>query len=167
MALFALQHLHCVAVSSQPGATSPVVATPAATTTGATAAATAPAATAGGGGTANVNLTFTGTSVFDAKGTKGTCKVVTVNGAPHFGFEATDADYPGLGQSFSMAELNANVIDVKWVVDAKTAYGNNPASHIDLGSDHKLITIDQDLVPFTSAGVTAGPEHVKGVVSCP
>ena len=156
--------------AATPGATTPVVVTPAATG-GATAPASTVAATtgstAGAGGTANVNLAFTGTSVFDAKGTKGTCKVLQVDGSPRFGFEATDADYPGLGQSFSMAELNPNIVDVKWVIDATHSYGNNPGSHIDLGSDHHIITIDQDLQPFTAGGVTAGPEHVKGVIICP
>jgi hypothetical protein len=152
---------------STPVASSAVMATPVTTGPASTAAASPAATPAAAGGSANVNLVFTGTSAFEAKGTNGTCKVLQVDGAPHFGFEATEADYPGLGMSFSMAELTANSVDVKWVVDAKTAYGNNPASHIDLGSDHKLITIDQDLIPFTSGGVTAGPEHVKGVIGCP
>jgi hypothetical protein len=151
-----------------PGATTAITVTPGATAPAATAGATLAAATSGAGsGTAVVNLTFTGTSVFDAKGTKGTCKVLLVNGSPRFGFEATDADYPGLGLSYSMAELNANTVDVKWAVNATTAYGNNPQSHIDLGADHRTVTIDQDLLPFAMGGVTAGPEHVRGVINCP
>jgi hypothetical protein len=155
--------------AATPGASSPVLVTPpAASPIETSPLATTPAPTAaGGGGNANVNLTFTGTAAFDAKGTKGICKVLQVNGTPRFGFEATDADYPGLGVSYSMVELNANSVDVKWLVNATTSYGNNPGSHIDLGADHRTITIDQDLVPFTAGGVKAGPEHVRGVISCP
>ena len=168
-AAFALAACSSPAPAATPVASSPVAVTSAAASPVATSpVATAQAPTAaGGGGNANVNLTFTGTAAFDAKGTKGLCKVFQVNGTPRFGFEATDADYPGLGLSFSMAELNTNVVDVKWLVNATTAYGNNPGSHIDLGADHRTITIDQDLVPFTAGGVKAGPEHVRGVISCP
>jgi hypothetical protein len=167
-AAFALGACGSAAPAVTPGATTAIVVTPAASAPAAATAATAPAATsAPGGGTAIVNLRFTGTSVFDAKGTKGTCKVLQLNGGPRFGFEATDVDYPGLGLSYSMAELNANAVDVKWVVNATTAYGNNPQSHIDLGADHRTVVIDQDLMPFVAGGVTAGPEHVSGTITCP
>ena len=76
-----------------------------------------------------------------------------------FSFEATEADYPGLGTSFSMANLSGDYVDVKWVVDPKTFYGNTAETSIVLSSDHHSIEIDGALAP--------GHEHVKGTVSCP
>ena len=127
--------------------------------------ASAPAATTGAGtGQPAVDLTFTGTFAFTAKGTAGRC--VMAGGL--FGFEGTEADYPGLGVSYSMGVFGGNV-DVKWVKDDDNSWGNNPSSTITLTPDHHGISIDQDLAPFTnmSTGKTAGPEHVKGTITCP
>lgn len=141
-----------------------------------TTAATAGAETPGSGtgapttaaGTVMVDLTFTGTFNFTAKGSKGRCIIVgRSDGTTAFGFEATEADYPGLGQSYSMGELG--IVDVKWIKDEKSSWGNNPSATITVTPDHHGISIDQDLSPFTnmSTGDTAGPEHVKGTIACP
>ncbi|HUQ44464.1 MAG TPA: hypothetical protein VM451_08690 [Candidatus Limnocylindria bacterium] len=145
-----------------PNATSGAsVAPPGATTVGATTSG-------GGGGTAMVDLTFTGTYAFTAKGTAGRCILFArQDGTTAFGFEATEADYPGLGKSYSMAEFNG-FADVKWVKDDAVGYANNIDSTITLTPDHRGVSIDQDLSPFTpEGGVPAGPEHVKGTITCP
>lgn len=119
-------------------------------------------------GTAQVDLTFTGTYPFTAKGTVGRCAVAVVGGATAFAFEGTEADYPGLGASFSVAELSGRV-DIKWVKDADTSWGIPPSAVIQATPDHHGVTLDVELSPFTNtaSGKTAGPEHVKGTITCP
>jgi hypothetical protein len=146
---------------STPGATNAATSGPA--TPGSATGAPSTAA-----GTPMVDLTFTGTFNFTAKGTKGRCIVVgRSDGTTAFGFEATEADYPGLGQSYSMGEFGG--VDVKWIKDEKSSWGNNPNATITVTPDHHGISIDQDLSPFTnmSTGDKAGPEHVKGTIACP
>lgn len=118
-------------------------------------------------GTAQVDLRFTGTRAITAKGTAGRCIIVKVGDRVQFGFEATEADYPGLGLSYSMANLNANYVDIKWVIENGISYGNPVAGGGTLSADHHSVTIDVDLSPFTSASGTPGAEHVKGTISCP
>jgi hypothetical protein len=144
------------------GGSAPVATTAGATTPGATIAG------GGGAGTAMVDLTFTGTYAFTAKGTAGRCILGTAaDGTKRFGFEGTEADYPGMGKSYSMAEFSG-LVDVKWVKDDAVSYGNNGTDPITLTPDHHGIFIDQDLAPFTpQGGVEAGPEHVKGTITCP
>jgi hypothetical protein len=133
----------------------------------ATVAPASPAPATAAAATAMVDLTFSGTFNFTAKGTKGRCIVVqTSGGGTAFGFEATEADYPGLGQSFSMAEFG--VVDIKWVIDADHNYGNSSSSVIQVSPDHHAVTVDEDLAEFAAmGGPKPGPEHVKGTVSCP
>jgi hypothetical protein len=150
------------------GTTSP---TTAATAADATTGATAPGATTsgggGGGGTAQVDLTFTGTYSFTAKGTAGRC--IVSSGTPaRFGFVATEADYPGLGKSYSMVEGTPGYVDIKWLKDDATSWGNRMGSQIQTTPDHHGVIIDEELAPFTpQGGVAAGPEHVKGTITCP
>lgn len=128
--------------------------------------ASGPTATFGGGKSAQVDLTFTGTYAFTAKGTAGRCIVIQRTDGVAFGFEATEADYPGLGQSFSMGEFNG-LVDIKWIKDDATSWGNNPNASITLTADHHGVSMDQDLAPFTPMGGSpAGPEHVSGTVIC-
>lgn len=158
------------AACAAPGAGSPAVPTPAgsgaASTFGPpTPGASAPAATSAGTGTAMVDLTFTGTYAFTAKGTAGRC--LHGGGGTIFGFEATEADYPGLGQSFSMAEFNG-IVDIKWIKDDDNSWGNSPNATITLTPDHHGISVDQDLAPFGPiGGPRPGPEHVAGTITCP
>lgn len=119
-------------------------------------------------GTAQVDLLFSGTRAITAKGTAGRCIIVKVGDRVSFGFEATEADYPGLGLSYSMANLNADYVDIKWVIENDISYGNPPAGGGTLSADHHSVTIDVDLSPFTMVGgTTPGPEHVKGTITCP
>lgn len=145
---------------------------PAGTTAGGSTGATPPTAaapSAAGGGSAAVDLTFTGTKAFTAKGSAGTCRLFKHgDGTVSFGFEATEADYPGIGQSFSMSNMSGAYVDIKWVIDATTSYGDSPKSPVVLSADHHSISVDMDLSPFTpQGGAAAGPEHVKGTVACP
>ena len=118
-----------------------------------------------GSGPAVVDLKFTGTRVIFATGTNGTCKLVTVDGATKFGFEASAADYSAFGQSFSVAEVDT--VDIKWVIDANIAYANDPNVVIQISADHHTVTLDQDLEPLSSGGgPLPGPQHVKGTITC-
>jgi hypothetical protein len=129
------------------------------------AVATVAPTKAAGSGTAMVDLRFTGTLPISAQGTAGRCIVITrADGTVAFGFEATEADYAGLGVSFSMANLNADFVDIKWVVNGSVAYGD-PGSGITLSPDHHAVQLDVELSPFTPNAKS--PEHVKGSVSCP
>ena len=158
----------CAAPGTGAGATSaPTDTSPA---TGPSAGGKAPAATTsggGGGGTAQVDLTFTGTYSFTAKGTAGRC--IVSSGTPaRFGFEATEADYPGLGKSYSMFEGTPGYVDIKWLKDDATSWGNRMGSQIQTTPDHHGVIIDEELAPVTpQGGVAAGPEHVKGTLTCP
>lgn len=125
----------------------------------------APTAAPVSSGPAVVDLKFTGTRVIFATGTNGTCKLVTVDGATKFGFEASAADYSAFGQSFSVAELDT--VDIKWVIDANIAYANDPNVVIKISADHHTVTLDQDLEPLSSGGgPLPGPQHVKGTITC-
>jgi hypothetical protein len=132
---------------------------------------TAPATGGSGSNLAKVDLTFTGSRPFVASGQGGRCLLIKgPSGAvTSFGFEATDADFPGLGQSFSMAQFAGNpYVDIKWVIDGATAYARPLEGTITLSADGRGVTVDTDLAAMTSAGgVTPGPEHVQGTVVCP
>lgn len=138
---------------------------PPATSGPATAGPTSPPATTAGG-LAQVDLTFTETFAFTARGTKGTCKLFTQDGKLNFGFEGTEADYPGLGLSFSLVEFGT--VDIKWVKDNDHNWGNDTKTVIQVSSDHRSVTLDQELEQFHAQGAPLpGPEHVKGTITCP
>lgn len=131
-----------------------------------------PAPTSGpsvGTGGPVVDLTFTGSQIFTAKGSAGRCILVTrTDGTLHFGFEATEADYPGLGQSFSLANLDGTYVDIKWVINDALAYGDDPTAPVALSSDHKSVTLNGALGEFVPIGVAPShPESVTGTISCP
>ena len=110
---------------------------------------------------AAVDLAFTGTLVFVAKGPGGSCTPGKgTDGAVTFGFEASDVDFPGLGSSFSASESRRDYVGIKWIVDPNRAFGNTAATKITLSPDHHSIQLDTDL-----GG--PGPEHVKGTITCP
>jgi hypothetical protein len=126
--------------------------------------------------TAQVNLTFSGTKDFTAIGSAGACRLGQApDGSVHsFGFEATESDYPGLGMSYSMAELSPGYVDIKWVLDGSSAYGRpGPAqggsdADVVLSQDKHSVTIDVELSQFKTAGSKGpGPEHIAGTIICP
>jgi hypothetical protein len=90
------------------------------------------------------------------------------DGTFSFGFEATEADYPGLGTDYSMANLSADFVDIKWAVDATTAYFNAQETSIVLSADHHSVRIDGNLAPGqVGTNPPSGPEHLSGTISCP
>ena len=106
-----------------------------------------------------VDVTVTGKHPFVAKGTKGRC-IVT---ADQFGFEMTDADYPGVGASFSVAELKPT--DIKWAFTRDEVLTNSSTGGIlAVTPDHKSIAIDVDLTGPPDGSVQA---HAKGSITCP
>jgi hypothetical protein len=115
---------------------------------------------------------------FTAKGTAGRCAMGTPagGGLPIFGFEATEADYPGLGQSFSMLQFSGSnpYVDVKWVIDDNNSYGQSGPVYtagpntITLSADHHTVTLDAQLSGLAPQGKPVpGAEHVTGTIACP
>jgi hypothetical protein len=162
-----------LAACSSPAAipTAPPVgatATPAGASSGATAAAATagPAQTQAGTRTPQVDLTFSGTVNFVAQGSKGTCQVGTASdGTFVFGFFMTEADFPGLGQSFQINEdLATHKVDMKWLTPggAVPFFGIMTGGVTTISPDHHSITLDADLPP--SGDFT---EHIKGSITCP
>jgi hypothetical protein len=163
--------------TAAPATSAPATSAPATVAATATATATAaasvaptvgpPSAAAG----PDVNLTFTGTIAITAVGSAGHCGLIkdATGKVVSFGFEASEADYAGLGTSFSLAELSPGYVDVKWVVDGANGYarpgpaGGGSDSDLVLSSDGHTLTLDVQLQPFGSSG----PEHVAGTITCP
>lgn len=128
---------------------------------------------------AQVDLTFTGSHPLTAKGSAGRCSLGTPvgGGVVRFGFEATEADYPGLGRSFSLMQTSStsDYVDIKWLLDDLSGgYGrpdpgsSHPAGTATLSPDHHAVTIDVELDQFVPQGGSGpGPEHVSGTINCP
>ena len=138
-----------------------------ASTAATTAAATAgPAQTQAGAKTPVVDLTFSGTVNFVAQGSKGTCQIGKASdGTFVFGFFMTEADFPGLGESFQISEdLASHKVDVKWITPGGAApfFGIMTGGGVTIAPDHHSIALDADLPP--SGAFT---EHIKGSISCP
>jgi len=153
----------------------PPIATATAAGSAASPAATAASTPRPTAGSAQVDLTFTGTHQFTAKGSAGRCSLGTPagGGLVLFGFEATEADYPGLSKSFSLLTFGQNpeYVDLKWVLD-NGGYGrpDNPPDPADLtlSADHHTVALDVDLDQFgPQGGPMPGPEHVSGAITCP
>jgi hypothetical protein len=107
----------------------------------------------------SVDLVFTGSKPFVAKGSAGQC------GAAGGWFVATEADYPGFGIGFELFfSPPYNIVNIKWVLDAGHAYSNQfPKSGIVLSADKHSVRFDGDLAPSSGTG----PEHVSGTITCP
>lgn len=170
--------------TSSPSATAPAAPSPSApasaSQTSSTAAATpsiGATATPKATGTAQVDLTFTGALAFTAKGTAGQCLLGTPvgGGLPTFAFNASEADYPRLGQSFSLLQFAGTnpYVDLKWVIDDNNAYGQSGPVYtgtntITLSADHRAVTLDAQLSGLAPQGKPVpGPEHVTGTITCP
>jgi hypothetical protein len=132
-------------------ATTPTLAPTAAPSLAPTTAAALPA----------VDLIFTGTYSFIAKGSAGQC----LNGP--FNFQATEADYPGFGQAFEVWNDATTGSDLKWVGDTY-AYGRAFTTVMSLSADGRTMQISGPLQPFGPAGgPLSGPESVSGSITCP
>lgn len=155
----------CGSASGTAGTTSPTQGSSSGPTTTPASASANPAPSSA----VSVDLTLSGTVNVIAKGSKGRCILITrSDGSLSFGFEMTDADYPGIGQGFSLGNFSGSYVDIKWVVDDKIAYGDASASPVILSADHHSVDLDGDLSAFTpQGGSPAGPEHAKGHISCP
>jgi hypothetical protein len=163
-----------VAACSAPAAitTAPPTAGPAASTPGSSSVATAAAATAGPAQTQSgprvptVDLTFSGTVNFVAQGSKGTCQIGKASDGTYvFGFFMTEADFPGLGDSFQITESpGTHTVDMKWLTPggAVPFFGIMSETGVTFSPDHHAITLDADLPP--SGDFT---EHIKGSITCP
>jgi hypothetical protein len=107
----------------------------------------------------SVDLVFTGSKPFVAKGSAGQC------GAHGGWFYATEADYPGFGIDFDLSFSTPVNPFIKWNLDAAGhGYSNQfPKSGIALSADKHSVRFDGDLSP----SVGTGPEHVSGTITCP
>jgi hypothetical protein len=137
---------------------------PVASSAASTAASAAPSK-----GTVSVDLVFTGTLAFTAKGTAGQCSLShnLADGSDIFGFAATEADYPGLGQGLYLNwYIGTHTLSYKWVTVAGGPIYSSSLTEgqgVTYSSDHKSITIDADL----NTGISQPTEHLKGTISCP
>jgi hypothetical protein len=132
---------------------------PAATSTGPTNSSTAGAKPA-------VDLTFTGTLNVIAKGSAGRCDLGRHSDGSivAFGFNATDADYKGLGVNLNFTEdVGSHRMTMKWAaVQGTYAWFGYMDTGVTISADHRSITLDGDLPKDP-----AHPEHVKGTIACP
>lgn len=155
----------CGSTSGTAGTTSPTQGSSSAPTSVPASASAHPASS----GAASVDLTLSGTVNVIAKGSAGRCILFTrPDGSVSFGFEMTDADYPGIGQSFSLANFSGTYVDVKWLVDDTTAYTDDPKAPLTLSADHHTVELHGNLVGMTpTGGSPAGPETADGRITCP
>ena len=158
----------CTAPAGNPTAapaTGGVATTAAAATTGPATGATTPAATtAPGGGKPVVDLTFSGDFPLTAKGAGGDCDIgKDASGAPiGIAFNASEADFAGLGTSFNITEdIASHKVSVKWVF-GDTFIAGVLGSGVTVAPDHASVTFDSDL----PAGV-GRTEHLQGSITCP
>ncbi len=157
-----------VACSDDPKAAAPtttVATTPTTEPTTSSSTTVAPTTTAAPAGNGTVNLTFTGTLVFTAKGQGGRCD----NTAHAFSFTMTKGDFPAAGESFVLTADTATDGAIRWDFggDRRWASSGSHASLI-FSSDMRSVTIADDLVPqATASGATPGPVHVSGTIACP
>lgn len=110
-----------------------------------------------------VDLTFTGVSSFVAKGTAGQCTLGkdAAGNVVNFGFGATQADYPGLGDGFYVSEGPAGFLTIKWLASAGVGYLNFGDIVNAISADHHSVTLDADIKG------SPGTEHVAGTIVCP
>ena len=149
--------------SGSSASTSPASANPSQPSpSGANGSSSAPSAAGSG---VLVDLVFSGTTPFTAKGTGGKCDPVYY-GSNKVGrvFDAGDTEFPGLGMSFG-AEVS-DLPNIKWWLHGDVYYIGT--SGLTLSADGHTITLDVGMLGAVPAGQTPpGPEHVKGTVFCP
>jgi hypothetical protein len=133
---------------------------------GSVAASVAATATpAGSAGTVSVDLVFTGTLPLTAKGAAGQCTLghSTADDSVVFGFQAIEADYPGLGDGLYLNEdIGSHRLTLKWASAVAPSLADLAEGQgVTYSSDHKSITIDADI------GSIDKPEHLSGTITCP
>lgn len=147
--------------SDEPEADSTTTTSTASSTTTSSTSTTATEPKAAG--EADVDLRFTGTLVINVTGKTGRC-----NGtADSFGFEVTNADYEGVGESLSVSKSSGSPGDIKYVFDANRAWNSSAGAKLTFSSDLKTVQIDDDLSPVSSGGASPGPLHLSGTITCP
>ncbi|MDX6286722.1 MAG: hypothetical protein QOG53_2207 [Frankiales bacterium] len=104
-----------------------------------------------------------------AKGSAGACSIGKdiSTGAPiGFNFTATEADYPGLGQSLNFSEdIGSHKLTMKWLIaqgNSNVWFGYMTSGGVTISPDHHSLTLDADLPKNPDH-----PEHVKGTIACP
>jgi len=104
-----------------------------------------------------VDLTFSGPFAFTAKGSTGRCDLGkdSTGAVTTFGFQATDADYPGLGDGFFVSEASGGSVVLKLLAGSG---GLNTGQGVTVSPDHKSATLDADL---------GNGEQVAGSIVCP
>lgn len=152
-----------VSSSSATAPASIVTASPSAVAPSPSTASSSTASPAGSG--VSVNLTFTGTTPFTAIGSGGRCTTIKYgSNQTGLGFDASEADYPGLGASFGVDV--SDLPNIKWQLKGSTYYIGTKG--LTLSADHHTITLDTALLGAVPAGATPpGPEHVRGTIVCP
>ena len=108
-----------------------------------------------------VDLVLSGDYPVIAKGTRGHCTPVkdSTGKLVSFGFDAGEADYPGLGDGLYV-DASGVYLTIKWMVNASTGllyFGDK----VGVSNDNRSITLDADL---KGGGVS---EHIGGTISCP
>lgn len=141
---------------------SPGASTAASGPAGASTAASA-AVPSAGTSTVSVDLVFSGVRSVVAKGSAGQCDLgKDGNGtAINFRFGATEADYPGLGDGFFVAEDTPPYTTLKWLLDGTNAFLNMADVVGAVSADHHSVQLDNDI----EGGL--GIVHVKGTIQCP
>jgi hypothetical protein len=155
----------CAGSSGRPpatvGASSPASTTAPTTSVASPASETVAPATKAPSAAAVVDVDLTGWKTVAMHGSAGHC-MLGMNGgkAVAFGFQALEADYPGLGNGIYISEDSQGYATIKWLPDSATGFINiKDVSSV--SPDHHSITLDVDL------GGGPATEHMKGTIACP
>lgn len=153
------------ACSSTPGSSTGASAQASVGAGGSVEATAGPSASAASGSSVAVDLVFSGTLPFTAKGSAGQCMLGTssADGSVVFAFSATEADYPGLGDGFYLnGDAASSKLSEKWLSSEVPSVGDLPEGSFTFSADHKSVTLDADL-----PGGIDKPEHLSGTIACP
>jgi hypothetical protein len=116
------------------------------------------------GNSVAVNLTFTGDTPLTAQGSAGMCQLGhgSDGSVVAFGFNATDADYQGIGENLNFSEdIGSHKLSMKWIAGGGLAWFGYMEGGVTIAPDHRSVALDADL-PTTPGH----PEHVRGTIVC-